>query len=174
MNRGQPYDGRPGGPGSYGGPDRGRFQGRDDRRPQPPSGPDQDFAGLLEAKVDVRAPAIELFDSTAQEIAKRLADAGRDVNKSSQLRRFYDEIIRHVDAHRETSNAEGDKARFQRDLPFIRLICAHAAYAKTRKHVDANFVAFLQHGLRQVDTPEHLRMLRTLFEAVIGFMPKKS
>ena len=67
---------------------------------------------------------------------------------------------------------EGDKARFARDLPLIRMICAHAAYAQARQHVDANFVAFMQDGLRKVSTPEQLDNFRALFEAIIGFSPK--
>jgi CRISPR-associated protein Csm2 len=111
-------------------------------------------------------PRADRSERPASIIAAEL-DKGRsgDANKSSQIRRFYDEIIRYQNA---------GEAAFAANLPFVRMVCAHAAYAKTRKLVDANFVAFLQDGLRKVETYNDLKMFRTLFEAVIGFLPKKN
>lgn len=141
-----------------------------DRRPQTQSGPSSEMSNLLN-KVSLAAPAAELFDDTASGIARLLDEAGTK-NKPSQVRRFYDQVIRYADAHRPTTAS--DNSAFQRDLPFIRLICAHAAYAKTRDHVDDNFVAFLQCGIRQIKNADDLSNFRTLFEAVIGFMARKS
>ncbi len=144
--------------------------GRGGRDRETPRGPDPQFEELLK-NVDLGAPSASLFDTDAEAIAKTLSrDQNR--NKSSQVRRFYDQVIRYADRHRGTGDPAGDKARFARDLPLIRMICAHAAYAQARQHVDANFVAFMQDGLRKVNTPEQLDNFRALFEAVIGFSPK--
>jgi CRISPR-associated protein Csm2 len=122
----------------------------------------------LIGKINLSNPTAETFDTTAEAIAKELEIEQK--NKSSQLRRFYDEIIRWSDKHRPGSAKES----FEKDLPFIRMICAQAAYAKTRGHIDANFVAFLQGGVRMITNAEELRTFRSLFEAVIGFMPKQN
>jgi CRISPR-associated protein Csm2 len=131
-----------------------------------------EFRALLE-KVNLKAPTVDMFDGVAMKIADELAsNHGKGGNKSSQVRNFYDEIIRYDDRHRDTGRPDEDKARFERDLPFIRMICARAAYARTRGHVDANFVGFLQDGLRKIERAEDLHMFRSLFQAVIGFSPK--
>lgn len=129
----------------------------------------EDMRKLLEG-VRLSQPTPDLFDQKAEQIA-RLLDRFRDGNRSSQLRMFYDQILRHCDKHRGAGTDAA--ARFAADLPFIRMLSARAAYARTRKTVDANFVVFLQTLIRQVESPQHLEMLRTLFEAVIGFLPKK-
>jgi CRISPR-associated protein Csm2 len=158
---------------SYGsgrGPSRPSGSGPSGRDRAAPRGPDPQFEDLLQ-KADLRNPSASLFDTDAEAIAKTLSrDPNR--NKSSQVRRFYDEVIRYADRHRGTDDPVADKATFARDLPLIRMICARAAYAQARQHVDANFVAFIQDGLRKVSTPEELDNFRALFEAVIGFSPK--
>lgn len=162
-------NGRGGGYGGYSpGGTRDRFEGGGPTRNREPAGPDPAMEHAL-SRVRLSSPSVELFDTTAKEIADILQQPS-DRNKSSQLRRFYDEIIRFSDQHRP---GLANEALFSRDLPFIRMIAAHAAYAQNRKHVDANFTAFIQQGVRQVNNAQDLAMLRTLFEAVIGFMPKK-
>lgn len=163
------------GHGKWGAPQRGPGSGAQGDRSLPmqggggfDGGDATALAKVLE-QVDFGNPAPDMFDGVAQRVAGLLSG---DKNKSSQMRRFYDEIIRHADRHRGSGNDADDAARFVRDLPFIRMICAHAAYAQTRGHVDANFVAFMQTCLRRVETAEHLRLFRMFFEAVIGFSPK--
>jgi CRISPR-associated protein Csm2 len=143
---------------------RDSHRGRYDKAPYSP------VRKLPLTKVDIANPDIELFDTTAKEIADILSEAGKK-NKSSQMRKFYDEVIRFASRHK-TGNT--DEIKFSKDLPFIRMICAQAAYSQTRDHVDANFVDFMQHGIRQIKTPEHLHNFRHLFEAVIGFSPKSN
>lgn len=136
------------------------------------SEPSQQFRDLL-SKVDFEKPAVDMFDGVAKKIADELAsEHGANKNKSSQIRRFYDEIIRYADRHRGAGRPDEERARFEADLPFIRMICARAAYARTRDHVGGNFVAFMQDGLRKIEKAEDLHMFRSLFEAVIGFSPK--
>jgi CRISPR-associated protein Csm2 len=142
----------------------GRFSGGSGYRDRAPGpvGPSPKIVAALDA-VNLKTPSADLFDGIAKSIADELTNTGGEGNKSSQVRKFYDEIIRYQSA--------GESA-FPKNLPFIRMICAHAAYAKGRGHVDDNFVAFLQGGLRKVECFDDLKMFRTLFEAVIGFMPK--
>jgi CRISPR-associated protein Csm2 len=153
MNGGNQQFGRHGGGSSFAG-SRGEA-----------AGPSPAMTTLVDA-ISLALPDMDLFDTTAHRIADILADpSSPDANKSSQIRRFYDEVIRYQSA---------GEAAFAANLPFIRMICAHAAYSQSRKHVDANFVAFMQGGLRKVTTYSELKIFRTLFEAVIGFMPKKN
>lgn len=139
------------------------------QRPAPQDAVDPKLAPLL-ARISLREPAAELFDTVAQQIAEILARGGS--NKSSQIRRFYDEVTRYADRTRGNGLEQ-----FRKVLPFIRMINARVAYAAQRKVgtgtlVDQNFQEFMKACLGQVDSSETLQMFRSLFEAVIGFSPR--
>lgn len=105
----------------------------------------------------------ELFNSVALQTAQTLADCGREQNKSTQIRRFYDELL--MWETKATQNPD----KFAEYLPFIRMLNAKAAYAEGRKHVDSNFTAFMQHCLQQVTDDKTLRTFKLFFEAMLGF-----
>ena len=110
--------------------------------------------------------APELFDDIAEKVARKVA---RDNTKTSQLRRFYDELLR-WDDRVNRGDPEGAKDRLREHLPFIRMMNAKAAYAKGRKLVGQSFVALLRRCLEQVsDDPAALRNCRLFFEAFMGF-----
>ena len=109
-----------------------------------------------------------LFDDIASEAATIIGGNQRH-NKSTQLRKFYDEIL----MWEEKVNGEGPeepRKRLRKYLPMIRMLNAKAAYAKGRKHVNDDFVALLRRCLEQLeDDPETLRHARLFFEAFMGF-----
>lgn len=106
--------------------------------------------------------AADLFDKTAKAQAKAVADDKR-VNKPTQLRKFYDEIV----MWEQKASLHPDK--FQEYLPFIRMLNAKVAYAKGRNLVDDKFVNLMSEGLRQVDSAESLRTFKLFMEAFMGF-----
>ena len=106
----------------------------------------------------------ELFSDTAKECAQVIADnGGRDKNKSTQLRRFYDEICLWQE------KVGSDETRFADNLPFIRMIAAKVAYANGRKLVDNSFLEFMEKGLKQVDSLKTFKTFKTFMEAFMGF-----
>ena len=119
-------------------------------------------------------PSPDLFDGIAEEAAKIVA---KDETRTSQLRRFYDELLR-WEAKVNDGDPEGAKDRLREHLPFIRMMNAKAAYAKGRKAqgrslVEMSFVTLLRRCLEQVDDtpkgPHALRNSRLFFEAFMGF-----
>lgn len=105
----------------------------------------------------------ELFNSIALEAAKNVASGGDRVNKATQLRKFYDELVlwdNKVSMHPE---------KFDEYLPFIRMLNAKVAYAEGRKLVDRNFVDLLHNGLKQVVCAETLHTFKLFMEAFMGF-----
>ncbi|MDW8415911.1 MAG: type III-A CRISPR-associated protein Csm2 [Thermaurantiacus sp.] len=119
-----------------------------------------------------------MFDTTAEKIARALRpSAQHGPNKRSQVRRFYDELLRFrmrlPEAH---GPPDGPDAAFHNALPFIRMLNARAAYAAERKSeggtlVSREFTDFLRRLLEEVKDRRTLANACTLFEAVIGFMP---
>ena len=105
----------------------------------------------------------ELFNSIAKDAAKKVADASRERNKSTQLRRFYDELC--LWDLRVTQQPE----KFLDYLPFIRMLNAKVAYAEGRKLVDGTYVSLLHHTLREVKDRESLAACKLFWEAFTGF-----
>jgi CRISPR-associated protein Csm2 len=105
----------------------------------------------------------ELFNTIAKDAAKRVAAASRDRNKSTQLRRFYDELCLW------DLRVAQQPGRFEEYLPFIRMLNAKVAYAEGRKLVDATYVDLLHHTLREVKDAESLSVCKLFWEAFTGF-----
>lgn len=131
------------------------------------------MAGFELNSINLKSPAPTLFDRDAEAIAGVLRpDSRHKSNKSSQIRRFYDELLRY-----ESMLRGADSAVFTQKLPLIRMINARAAYAAGRKSeggtlVDGNFTEFLRAMLDKVEDYPTLKNACTLFEAVIGFSPR--
>ena len=105
----------------------------------------------------------ELFNSIARRAATTIAD-NRKSNKSTQLRKFYDEIILW------DSKATMHPNQFQEYLPFIRMMNAKVAYANGRNNlVDENFVEMMSHCLKQVTSVKTMQTFKLFMEAFIGF-----
>ena len=115
-----------------------------------------------------QALAPDLFDGIAEKAARVVAE-DRPKTKTSQLRRFYDELLR-WEAKVNDGDLDGAKDRLRKHLPFIRMMNAKAAYAKGRNLVGASFVTLLGRCLEQVsDDPNALRNSKLFFEAFMGF-----
>lgn len=138
-----PRDQRGGGGGDY----------RDRNRDEPT---------IITSGIDFAELKPELFNSIARQAAETIAQNNR-VNKSSQIRKFYDELCMWE------SKVNLDPARFDDYLPFILMLNAKLAYAKGRKLVDANFVKLIGDCLKQVKDQKTLRICKLFFEAFLGF-----
>ncbi|WP_367026807.1 type III-A CRISPR-associated protein Csm2 [Methylococcus sp. ANG] len=110
----------------------------------------------------------ELFNGTAKNMAQAVARAGGNRNKSTQLRRFYDELVL-WETRVNQASTEQRAAKFAECLPFIRMINAKAAYAEGRKLVDSSFVKLLHDTLAQVTDPATLGTCKLFWEAFMGF-----
>jgi CRISPR-associated protein Csm2 len=108
-------------------------------------------------------PAGELFDTWAADVAGELSRS-KDFNKSSQIRRFYDELVGWQE------RIKGDQASFQQYEAFIRMLNAKVAYAKGRKLVDATFEYWFRTCVAATKSAAGLDHFRLHFEAVLGFL----
>ncbi len=113
---------------------------------------------------DIQNLTPELFDETAEGWAKTLAGSKKELlNKPTQLRRFYDELVMWNERA-----AQSDKA-FQDALPFIYMMNSKIAYAKGRKLVDDQFQELMKNVIRQIKSPETLKRAKLFMEAMMGF-----
>ena len=108
-------------------------------------------------------PDAELFNREAEAVANKLAQA-RDQNKSTQIRRFYDELV----GWQERINGDDDK--FKQHEAFIKMLNAKVAYAKGRKLVDEQFESWFRDCIKTTTSAKALDHFRLHFEAVLGFL----
>lgn len=100
----------------------------------------------------------------------------QDKNKSTQLRKFYDELVMWTDKVHSIGKLEpGQKseavreARYRDSAPFIKMMNAKVAYAKGRNHVDDSFEAMFSHCIKSVSNAETLKHAKLFMEAFMGF-----
>jgi CRISPR-associated protein Csm2 len=107
----------------------------------------------------------ELFSRTAEELAKSFAGKGKH-NKRSQIRKFYDELLR-LNTLANNGNEEWGNI-----LPYVHMLIAKATYAEGRDLVTGDFVDFLRKCIDQVQSHKDLDVFASFFEAFMGFYRK--
>lgn len=142
-----------------------RSQGWTDR-------PRQDAPSITISVSDVQLKSIPktLFSNIAEDKARTIAEAGAGKkNKSTQLRRFYDELVMWFErVHFERTPAERQQ-KYEEVAPFIQMLVAKVAYAKGRDHVDECFETLFAHLIRQISDADSLRNAKLFMEAFMGF-----
>jgi len=111
-------------------------------------------------------PVATLFSDDAESFAKTLNTAAghQAKNKSTQIRRFYDELVSWQE------RIGDDSGKFTQYVAFIKMLNAKAAYAEGRNLVTPEFVTWFKECIQQVNSPRSLRNFRLHFEAVLGFL----
>ena len=126
---------------------------------------------------------VDLFSEIAKEKASEVYQAGLDQrgqqqvkNKSTQLRRFYDELVLWSDKVNATGRMEPGRTsgdvraeRYRQSAPFIKMMCAKVAYARGRNHVDVHFEELFSHCIKSVVDADTLRHAKLFMEAFMGF-----
>lgn len=114
----------------------------------------------------------ELFSVKAEKLAEevfsgQLRSNGK-TNKPTQLRKFYDEVLR-FDGMLKGLPLEQQKEEFEKLLPYLKMLNAKAAYAMGRDLVTKEFKDFLFQSLMQVKSKDDFDIFAGLFEAFMGF-----
>ena len=123
------------------------------------------------SEIKLQAPvSVELFASIAEDKAKTVAAAGgRRNNNSTQLRKFYDELVMWFDKVHLERTKDGKASKYAEVAPFIKMMKAKVAYAKGRDHVEACFEQMFSHLIGQIDSPDTLKHAKLFMEAFMGF-----
>lgn len=108
----------------------------------------------------------EIFSEIAKKAAEEIK-SNANVNKSTQLRKFYDELAMW---NERVQLAQADKlAKFNELEPFIKMLKAKVAYAKGRKHIDDKFMAVFNQTIDEIKCPQTLKEAKLFMEAVMGY-----
>jgi len=107
-----------------------------------------------------------LFSTIAEEWSKAVHESagGKDaINKRTQIRKFYDEILRLYTISRE--NPE----QWENFLPFVNMVISKAVYAQARNKVSEKFVEMLKKCIQQIQTLDDLEVFTNFFESFMGY-----
>ena len=122
------------------------------------------------ADVQLKNIPATLFSDIAQDKARTIAAARvGNKNNSTQLRRFYDELVMWYERVQFERTPAERSAKYEEVAPFIQMLVAKAAYAKGRDHVDECFETLFAHLIRQISDADSLRHAKLFMEAFMGF-----
>jgi len=108
---------------------------------------------------------LDLFSKTAEDLAKNFS-AEKGKNRRSQVRKFYDEVLR------LNSLAKSRPGDWRNIHPYVEMLIAKATYAEGRELVSENFATFMRKAVTQVQVPQDLEVFANFFEAFMGFYRK--
>lgn len=91
----------------------------------------------------------------------------KDKNKSSQLRKYYDYVIRIKESLKYNIKS------FEEVIGDIKKLDYYVTYAETRGKVTNYFVEFIKQNLKNINTKEDFFAFATHFEAIIAYLPKE-
>lgn len=107
----------------------------------------------------------KLFSEIADKWAKDVYNESNNkkLNKPSQIRKFYDEVLRFKD------DLQTNEKEFESVLPYIQMLKAKVNYAVGRDLVSEKFKEFIEKSVDAVKDKEDFEAFSGLFEAFMGY-----
>ena len=102
-----------------------------------------------------------LFSDIADKRAEIISKYDKKFNNYSQIRKFYDEVIR--------INTLAKHEKWEHILPMVHMLNAKAAYAKGRKLITDEFLDDIKSCVKQVNQIKDLQLFANYFEAFMGY-----
>jgi CRISPR type III-A-associated protein Csm2 len=117
-----------------------------------------------------KIPDPAIFWKKAEKLSETLANQGQ-ANKRTQIRKFYDEVLRlDQDAKNAKSFSDDHWPNIQSRL---NLLVPKAVYAWGRNNlVSEDFVEFIKQSVDQIHSKDDLAVFANFFEAFMGFYRK--
>jgi len=108
----------------------------------------------------------KLFSDTAERLAREIGeDGGRNRNKNSQIRRYFDEVVR-----LNTLAQQGDEEHMRYSvLPQVHMLVAKVVYAQGRKLVTQSFVDMMKESINQITDRKDMQVFTNFLESFMGF-----
>jgi len=111
----------------------------------------------------------ELFSKVAKNLAKDISN-NRKKNKPSQVRRYFDEIVRLNTLAQENNNDEDSEKVWQNQiLPQVHMLISKVAYAQGRQLITESFAKMIEDGIKQIEDKKDLQIFTNFLEAFMGF-----
>ena len=113
----------------------------------------------------------DLLSAEAEQKAKKLSEEGANVNKYTQIRKFYDETTAHKtfiiskpeDKHQEI---------FRQRLPYIKMMNAKLEYSHARNLIGRECLDLLKNCINEIKDLDDFYAFADFFEALMAFYKK--
>lgn len=113
--------------------------------------------------------AKEVFESTKSKNKWGSITYSDKLNKSSQIRKFFDEVIKYkTDLLAHPATQEEDLI-FKQKLPYIKMINAKLAYAKARDLITDDFKDLFTNAINKIEDRADFFVFSDFFEAFVAF-----
>ena len=148
---------------------RGERQNYNNRTPEyiPIRLPEGYLAGGYYQDSDKQKLKKEYICDFAKDIAKILEkDGGREANKRTQIRKFYEYLLR---VNQKMNMKNYDLSYIEADLAKLS---PYVQYAGSRKVVSKVFVEFIEKNVAAIKGEEDLKAFVSHFESLIAYMKK--
>jgi len=123
----------------------------------------RDIDSVLETVKKLQEPDPQLFADVAEKAVKCCLPI-RNMNTSTQIRRFYDELARWDD------RVNLKKTDFSKASPYIQMLRAKTAYARGRELLSEDFARLMDCLIKGIENPETLKNAKLFLEAYIGYL----
>jgi CRISPR-associated protein Csm2 len=117
---------------------------------------------FTESIPDLNNITIHTFSTLPESWAKKLAALKED--KPTQIRRFYDEVVKW---HEKSITLNEEE--FAKQLPFIYMIVAMVEYSCGRGNCSVDFVRMIKGGMQGVKDKQSFHHFKCFFEAFVGY-----
>jgi len=109
-----------------------------------------------------------LFVDDAERTAKSFSNPPNNERpmKGSQVRKFYDEVLRLKLKIQSSKDKEGE---FKKILPYIKMLIPKAAYSKEKKTANTNFKKFIENNIGNINKLEEFEVFCDFFEAIVAY-----
>lgn len=107
----------------------------------------------------------DLFEDKAEKIAKsfRYGDTGNI--KGTQIRKFYDEVLR---LKLKIESANNPEEKFNEILPYIKMLIPKVVYSKNKGNANEAFEQFIE-SIRDINELRKFTVFCDLFECVVAY-----
>lgn len=127
------------------------------------------FERVQMPQINIKNVSADLFSDQAQKAASACSNAINGRNKSTQIRRFYDELVLWHDKVFSGKTEEEQEQKFKELEPYIQMLRAKAAYSKGRNLIDEAFFGMFDSLIRQIKDKEQLKTAKLFMEAFLGY-----
>ena len=120
-------------------------------------------------QINITTVSANLFADQAQKAAQDCVVLAEKENKTTQIRRFYDELVLWYDKVFAVKNSDEQDQRLERALPYIQMLRAKAAYARGRGLINDTFLEMFNHIIQQIQNKDQLKNAKLFMEAFLGY-----
>ncbi len=106
------------------------------------------------------------FSEVAKDWAEKIAGDGKNLNKRSQLMKYYDTIVKLNERAKNTEDFNIILVQLNRELALIH-------YARGRGKVSDTFVEMMEELIKSVNSKNDLKVITDFLECFIAFYTEK-